>query len=309
MMERFVCVWEPRSVLQYWLFRLFGLLVPLVPPAVAYWLCDRIGDIAYLLLARQRRAVRDNLSRVLAHRSGGLEPRVREVFRQGAKYYYDTFLLPALSDQQLHELLSVDGWEHLDLALKGGKGAIVFTAHLGSPVMVAQSLAIRGYAVTTPMEPVKPAKLLQWITAVRASHGIKFVPLGAGCSRELVAALRRNEIVGTAVDRDLQNTAVSVRFFGTHANMPAGPAMLALRTGAALVPAFTQRLKDGRMVGHIGEQLRVDRTGKLREDVRANTEKIVAELERAIGSRPEQWIVFEHIWPAQAAEDASGAGS
>jgi phosphatidylinositol dimannoside acyltransferase len=272
-----------------------------VPPRLAYALCDALGDIAYRALPRQRRAVRSNLARVLGERSRNLDRRVQQVFRSGAKYYYDTFKVASLTDAELMRLAPVSGWDNLDRALEAGKGALLATAHLGSPGLVSHSLSVRGYSVTVPAEPVRPKRLFDLMCRVRGSRGNRLIPVGPGTTRELTDALRRNEVVGILVDRDVQKTGVTVDLFGAPVPLPAGPVTLALRTGAALVPAFTFRTRDGRLEGRIGEPVEIERTGSLREDVRRNTQKVAALLEEAVRRCPEQWVVFEPMWPAEEA--------
>lgn len=287
-------------MLQYLVFRLLSLLASLLPPTVAYRLCILVGDVAYWLLPRRRGIVRRNLSIVLGCQGPELDRRVREVFREGAKYYYDTFRVPALTDEELARSISVVGWEHLDSALERGRGAVMFTAHLGSPALVAQVLTLRRHKVTTVVEPLRPRKLLDLMIGIRGRRGIRMIPIGPSITRELTETLRRNEIVAMVVDRDLRGTGVPVRLFGVLTTLPAGPVMLALRTGAALIPAFTYRRQDGRFDGEIWEPLALERTGDLREDLRRNTQKVAGALESAIRRSPGQWVVFEPIWPGEA---------
>jgi KDO2-lipid IV(A) lauroyltransferase len=214
------------------------------------------------------------------------------------KYYYDTFLAPALSDQQLERLISVQGWENLRAALDRGKGVVMVTAHLGSPSLVVQIVGARKCRMTIVVEPIRPPSLFELMARVRAGReGLRIVSLGPSVTRELTEALRRNEIVGLVADRDIARNGVSVQFFGRETLVPVGPVMLALRTGAALMTAFTRRLDDGSLVGRVDEPLELERTGNLREELRLNTQKLAWAMEEAIRRSPEQWTVFEPIWP------------
>jgi lauroyl/myristoyl acyltransferase len=291
-------------VIHYLAFWLLSVAAPLVPSRLAYVACDLLGDMAYLALPRQRKSVQANLARVTGDRrvAGRL---ARGVFRSGARYYYDTFKVPSLTDAELLRVASIQGWERLDRALERGNGVVLCTAHLGSPSLVAQLLSTRGYKVTVPAEPVRPRRLLELISRARGSRGIKLIPIGPGTTRELTDTLRRGEVVGIIVDRDVQKTGTPVKFFGATATLPAGPVTLALRTGATLVPAFTYRLDSGRFEGRIEEPMELERSGDLREDIRRNTQKLAATLERAIGQSPEQWVVFERVWSVGQGEDAT----
>lgn len=293
-------------VWQYLFFRILSVAAPLVPPRLAYAACDLIGGLAYRLLPRPRRSVRYNLARVTRESGSDLERSVKEVFKGGAKYYYDTFRIPALSDDRLLQIASIAGLERIDRALERGRGAIIVTAHLGSPALVAQLLGLRGFKVTTPAEPVKPDALFELLSRVRGGRGIKLVPLSTGITRELTEALGRNELVGLVADRDLQGTGVLVDFFGAPFSLPAGPVMLAMRTGAAIVPGFTCRTGDGRFEGYMGEEVQLESTGNLKVDVKSNTQRLAGEMEKGIRRCPRQWVVFQRVWPEPRDGDATG---
>ncbi len=293
-------------MLEYLVFRLLSLVAPHLPPKTAFWVCDRAGDIAFRLLSRRRRIVENNLVAAGGRRDASLERLARGVFREGVRYYYDTFRVGALTDAELEELVSLEGWDRLKEARERGKGTILFTAHLGSPALVAQVLAIRGYRVTTVAEPVRPQKLFDLMSRARAGRGIRVIPLGPSSIRDLMEVLRRNEIAGIVADRDVAGTGVPVQFFGASVLMPAGPAMLALRTGAALLPGFSYRRRDGHFSAFVEEPLQLDRTGDLRKDIRLNTQKMAVAIERAIRQQPEQWIVFEPIWSEQGPASRPG---
>ncbi len=284
-------------MLQYFAFRLLATLAPLLPTGVGYWLCDRVGDLIYRLMPRRRATVRRNLSIVLRRGLDEVEPLVRETFRQGMKYYYDTFRIPGLTDADLERLIDVEGWPNVERALEEGKGAVIFTGHFGSPALVAQIVAVRGHHITSVVEPVKPVRLFDLINGVRGNGRIDFLPLGPSSFRILAEVLRKNGIVGIVGDRDILGTGVKVKLFGAETTLPGGPVMLCLRTGAALVPAFTFRKASGRFGALVGEPLALERTGDLRESVTVNTQKLADLLEDVVARSPEQWIVFEPLWP------------
>lgn len=291
-------------MLEYLVFRLLSLLAPMIPPRVAYWLSNPIGDAIYRLLPRQREVVRDNLRVVLGRADGEMEERVRRVFRNGVRYYYDTFRAPALSDADLNRLVDLRGFEQVERGLAKGKGLVMVTAHLGSPSLVAQILAVRGVKVTTVVEAIRPKRYYDLMARVRGCGRIGVVPLGPTVTGELMEVLRRNEIAGIVADRDVSETGVTARFFGLETDMPAGPVLLALRSGAPVLPAFTYRREDGRFDALIYEPLAMERSGNIKADLRANTERVAEVIAQAIRERPEQWMVFEPIWSCKADETA-----
>jgi len=285
-----------QSMLSYYLYRLAGFIVPLIPPRLGYWLSSRLGDILFRLLKEARSAVRDNVIHILGRETdkAAIDRTVREVFRNSAKNYFDLFRVPALSAGQIRKMVRIHGWENVDRALAAGKGLIVVSAHFGNVDVVAQVLA-HPYKITVVAEHLKPEVLFQYICDLRGSKGIKLIPID-GPLLGLFRALRRNEIVGLAADLDITGSGVVVDFFGEPVQLPSGHVRLALRTGAMMVMGFSLRLADNTFALHIEPPLELEATGDFQRDVRVNTEQVVAVLERYIGQHPEQWVMFRPIW-------------
>ena len=115
----------------------------------------------------------------------------------------------------------------------------------------------------------------------------------------MLQALRQNEVVCLLCDRDLDRSGVEVEFFGERTTLPAGPATLALRTGAPILPVgvyFTERTNGHHAV--VRPPLSLERRGGLREDVSRITQQLAHELEFLIRRAPEQWHLFQPNWPS-----------
>jgi KDO2-lipid IV(A) lauroyltransferase len=215
-------------------------------------------------------------------------------------------LIPTLNPDQILELVPVEGWKHLDAALSAGSGAIMVGVHLSSVALAAQVIAARGYPVTSVAERVEPPELEELLRRLRSAGGVRILPLGPELTREFVACLRRNEVVGLVMDRDIAGTGVAAQFFDAPANLPSGAALLALRTGAPILPAFAVRTAENRFAGHIDPPIEVERISDLRESIRLTTRRIAERFEQHIGRNPEQWTVFQPVWPS--AGPLSGGG-
>lgn len=285
-----------RSILSYYLYRLAGFIVPLIPPRFGYWLSSQLGDILFYLPKGSRSTVRHNVIHILGREADKaiVDRTVREVFRNSAKNYFDLFRLPALSRKQIRKTVRIHGWGNVDRALGAGKGLIVVSAHFGNVDLVAQILA-NPYKLTVVAEHLKPEVLFQYVCDLRGGEGIKLIPTD-GPLLSLFRALKRNEIVGLAADLDITGSGVVVDFFGEPARLPSGHVRLALRTGTKMVMGFSLRLADNTFALHIEPPLELEATGDLQRDIRVNTEKVVAVLERYIGRHPEQWVMFRPIW-------------
>jgi KDO2-lipid IV(A) lauroyltransferase len=195
--------------------------------------------------------------------------------------------------------MSYEGIEHLEAALTAGTGAIAALPHLGGWDFGGAFLSTQGYPITVVVEPLEPPELFEWFAEFRRRLGMTVVPLGPDAGGAVLRALRANELVGLLCDRDIQGGGVDVEFFGERTTLPAGPATLALRTGAPLLPMtvyFTGRR------GHHGivrPPIPVERGGGgLRDDVARITQALAGELEVLIRAAPEQWHLFQPNWPS-----------
>lgn len=288
---------KDQSQLSYYVYRLFGATMPLVPPRLGYALFGRLGDLSHDKSTSSRENVYDNLRHVLGPNSppSRIEQVAREIFRNQARNYYDLFRVASLRNAEIERLVTVHGLEHVDRALAEGKGLIAVTAHFGNLDVVAQIFAIRGYPIMVVAEHLKPERLYQYVASLRASKGIKIIPIDSFL-RPIFRALRNNELVGIAADRNLTGTGTLVEFFGAPALLPDGHVQLALRTGARLALFFSIRKPDNTFEAFVEPPLQLENTGDLQRDTRDGMAKVVAVLEKYIGQYPEQWVMFQPVW-------------
>jgi KDO2-lipid IV(A) lauroyltransferase len=174
-----------------------------------------------------------------------------------------------------------------------GRGLIIALPHIGSWEWGGSFLDSLGLTMTAVAEELEPPELFAWFKAKRESIGILVEPLNEHAGSVLLSTLRQGRVVGLLCDRDIQGNGVEVEFFGERVTMPAGPATLALRTGATLVTAacFSGPGRDHHAV--VNAPLEVARRGSLREDVTRLTQRVTHELEGLIRRAPEQWHVLE----------------
>jgi len=152
--------------------------------------------------------------------------------------------------------------------------------------------------------------MYDWFVSQRQAMGLSIVPLGPEASGTLLRVLRDGGLVGLLCDRDIAGGGVEVEFFGERTTMPAGPAMLALRTGAVVLPTAVYSGPGRDHTAVIMAPVSTERTGALRADVARVTQAIARDLEVLIRRAPEQWHVFQPNWPSDrppAGGDAGGA--
>jgi KDO2-lipid IV(A) lauroyltransferase len=286
-----------QTFLAYLLYRLAGAIIPHIPPRWGYPFFSFLGDLIYRFHPGARGIVQENLGYVLAQ--GGdratIEKIGRQLFRNSLKNYYELFHQRTLSREEMRASLTVKGLEHIEEALAQGKGLVLATAHFGSPDGLIYLASFFSYRVTAPAEHLRPERLFRYLLSLRRRGGMTLLPAD-GPLLALFRALKRNEIVAVAADRDTTESGIIVDFFGAPACLPDGHVQLAMRTGAKLALAFGKREPDNSLTIEIHPPLELEDTGDFKRDVRANMEKVVAGLERVIRTHPEQWLIFYPLW-------------
>jgi len=245
--------------------------------------------------------VRTNLRHVLGH-----EPSmalVRAVFVSGALNYWDVLALRRMSRAQLLRLVSIRGREHIDAGLAAGHGVILAGAHLSSVSLVGQIMPALGYPMISMVEPIEPQRLFDFFAVSRAGFGLRLLPASAAALRELLAALKRNELVGVVTDRDVTGTGQDVEFFNTSTRFPDGLPALSVRTGAPILPSVAVRLPNGTFEAVIEPPLAIPHSGDKKRDVLLLTQAMALRLQYHVANHPEQWTVFQPRWPAGAARE------
>ncbi len=282
-------------------FRAGALLARFTPGLFAEGLAAPIGFGASFANRERRAMLERHLRRINPQWSSWrLRNAVQESFDSYARYWIESLRLPNLPARTVIAGLEVDGYDTLVVpALEQGKGVILALPHLGGWEWAGRWLAERGHRTTVVVEKVEPPELFDWFRDLRSKLGMTVVPLGPDAGKAILRALGDNEIVCLLSDRDISGGGVEVEFFGERTTLPGGPATLAVRTGAPLLPCavyFTRRYN-----GHFGlvrPPIPVERRGKLREDVARITQYLADELEYLIRRAPEQWHLFQPNWPS-----------
>jgi KDO2-lipid IV(A) lauroyltransferase len=281
---------------KYYSFRMMGPLLSVLPWRVGYLIAFIVAAAVYALMPGLRSAIADNMRHVLGWDADDrtLRRSVRHVVRNAAKNYFDLVKMPRLTLADIERKVSVHGRAHLEEALGRGKGVILVTPHLGSFDLSVQVLAALSVKTTFLVEAQEPEELLDHVTALRESNGLSFVAARPGAMRAVYRALRRGETVGLACDRDVAKDGRTFVFFGEEVSMPTQAVRLAMRTGAAVVPAYNLRRADNGYDVFFGPALAVA-TGD-DEALRENMGQVIGALERSIRTCPEQWVVLSPLW-------------
>lgn len=216
---------------------------------------------------------------------------VREAFVSYARYWMESLRLPHMTAEEVDAGFSIEGLDHIRAALDAGTGAILGLPHVGGWEVGGSWFARQGFPLAAVVEALEPPELFAWFADLRRSQGFKVIPLSRSAGVSVVRALRANQIVALVSDRDIAGGGVEVDFFGERTTLPAGPATLASRFGAPLLPTAVYFKGEGH---HAVVRPPLHLTG----DATADTQALAREMEDLIRAAPAQWHLFQPNWPS-----------
>ena len=242
--------------------------------------------------------LRKNLARVIGTTPAEVpDALIRASVASYARYWREAFRLPTMNQAALAERLDrvFIGAEKFDDALVGGRGAVMALPHSGNWDMAGVWLAQKYGTFTTVAERLKPESLYDRFIAYRESLGFEVLPLTGGQRppmEVLAERLEANRFVCLMADRDLTRSGVQVDFFGEPTRLPAGPARLALESGAPLHPAHVYYDGDDCVV-QIDDALDTS-SG----DVGVITQALADRFAVNIAAHPQDWHMLQPQWLA-----------
>jgi phosphatidylinositol dimannoside acyltransferase len=286
----------------YFAYRAGARLARVILEAAGERTARALARASAVVTPAKRRQVERNLRRA----SGGtlhgraLQRAVSGVFDSYGRYWYELFHLRADLDRA--ELLAdhnmVDGFHRIVSGCAGSTGVILALPHVGAWDYAGAWLSVQGYPPTVVVEPVEPPELFDWFADTRRLLGMEVVPLGPEAGGAVLRALRERRVVCLLCDRDLTGDGIEVEFFGERTTLPAGPATLALRTGAPLLPSAVYFRPRGGHHGIVQPPVPAERLGRLRDDVTRVTQELAYRFEQLIRAEPEQWHLLQPNWPS-----------
>ena len=278
-------------------------LVCRMPESWARWLFERAADIAWRRQGPRVQMLEANLGRTGGGQHTGKQLRAlsRRAMRSYARYWLEVFRLPVISRERIVADMRSIGEEQTALGhLKAGRGVVFALPHMGNWEHAgAWIIAVGAGRFTTVAERLKPESVYERFVAFREGLGMEVLPATGGVSRFGVLAqrLRAGNLVCLLADRDVTGSGIEVEFFGEKARMMAGPAALAVQTGAALMPV-TLWFEGPYWAAHIHEEIPVPAAGSRREQVAAMTQQLARIFEQAINAHPEDWHMLQRVFVA-----------
>lgn len=288
---------------------LFGWTVVRRLPAPAGQALLRIAaDLAWSSRGPGVRQLEANLRRVLGAGAPAADLRslTRAAMRSYCRYWLEVFLLPATPRPRIASRFHLYDARRLWDALGSGRGVVVALPHSGNWDHAGAWISLCGHRATTVAERVRPAALYGRFVAFREGLGMDVLPLTGGghVYPALARRLRAGGLVALLADRDLAGPGVEVTFFGETARMPAGPAALAVDTGAVLLPVSLWFEGRG-SAGRVHEEITAPPYGAKRDRTAAMTQALAAAFQQGIAAHPQDWHMLQPVWKA----DHSPAGA
>ncbi|MFG2042667.1 phosphatidylinositol mannoside acyltransferase [Dactylosporangium sp. NPDC048998] len=235
---------------------------------------------------------------------------LHRALRSYARYYLEAFRLPGRSREQILAGFRLERGELLGQNVAAGVGSVVALPHAGNWDAAGAWVAANGWPITTVAERLKPESVYLRFLAFRRSLGMEILPLTGGDRPTfdvLEERVKAGAVVPLLADRDLTPRGVDVEFFGGRTRMPAGPALLALRTGAPLYVVdmwFDADVAAGHLAGPI--PMPGPDEGSLDARVKIVTQRVADRFAEGIARHPEDWHMLQRFWLDEPAVSTVG---
>ena len=285
--------------LTYLVYSLLWKTVRIMPEKIANAFFNRIAELAYRRNKKRVQRLRENYRQVRPKASHDeIESMVKSGLISAMRYWCDTFRISDWDKKRIIETVTCSNEELLLTGAASGKGVIVALPHAGNWDHAGLYFCMKGITVHTVAEHLKPEKLFMKFLEHREKMGMKVFDIDGSVIQELEEILRRGGLVALVADRDLSKSGITVDFFDGIAKMPAGPALLALRTGASLITAFVAYTKTGIHINFSGPfNLDSAESGKSESGkVIALTQKLANQFSRDITRDPTSWHMQQRIF-------------
>ncbi len=287
-----------KARLVYAVYATGWALVRALPEPLARRLFRMIADIAWRRGGPSVQRLTANLRRVVGEQmtEAELAALAREGMRSYLRYWMELFRLPVIAPERVTAGMDTTGYDGLKAALAAGRGAVVALPHTGNWDHAGAWAVLEGMPLVTVAEQLEPARLFDRFVAFRTSLGMEVLPLGGrNVFGTMAHRLRAGGLVCLVADRDLTDSGLPVTFFGATTKMPAGPAALAVRTGAALIPATLSFTEDG-WHAWLHPEVVPPAEGTREEKVAAMTQAMADCFALGIAAHPQDWHMLQPLW-------------
>ncbi len=270
-------------------------IVRWLPEKRAYRLFEIIADRATAKNGKSFQRLENNLKRVKPELTASeLQSLAKAGMRSYLRYWCDTFRSPDWSANRIQSTVTVNEPELLLEPVRNKRGVVVALPHAGNWDHAGSYFCSQGIPLVTVVERLKPEKLFRKFLEYRQAIGMEALPLDGRVMGTLASRLREGKLVALIADRDLSRSGIDVKFFDGTARMPAGPALLAIRTGSDLITAYVSYTKTGI---HIDFRKVIIASGETESEKVSKTVQLCADnFAAGISEHPQDWHMLQRIW-------------
>jgi KDO2-lipid IV(A) lauroyltransferase len=292
-----------RTVKYKVLYRIVVLIIELsneIPRRIWLSFCTGLGILVYYTASGLRRQIKKNLTAAFKfEKSPGeidiLTKLVVIMMAKNAGLVLREFLI---TRETFNQQTIVRGAEHAERAFRTGRGVIFLTAHIGPFESLAHELSISGYNPYIIGTPLKDAMLNELVNANRAKFGAVVIERGKETFR-VMKNIMSGGTMAILIDQDTSVKSVFVDFFGMPCSTPVGAALIASKTGAAVVPVFSHLNSKNQHEIEYYPEVSLKTTGDDRQDILINTQTLTSIIETEIRKFPDQWVWMHRRWKTQ----------
>jgi KDO2-lipid IV(A) lauroyltransferase len=283
-------------------YRVGTWVVGRIPPAIPRFLIARASQLAYLAWPTKRRWSNANFSHVLGLPPGDRRVRMTALAAYGeyARYVVEVMRLPRFPRERAGELIVSEDLDRVEPIWREAKGGLILAlAHIGNGEAAAAGVASRGWPMNVLADDSAYPELFEEFRRTRELWGVHVIPWRG--IREIYGVLKHREFLGLFVDWGYRSDGIPVRLFDAWTTLPAGPALLAAKTGSRILPVALRRQPDGRTFSIVLDDP-IDVASMAPQDQLAATQRLADSIQASITAAPHQWYSFKPIWPSDPAE-------
>jgi Kdo2-lipid IVA lauroyltransferase/acyltransferase len=272
-------------------------LLSCIPLKTAQLGGEALGLIAYLVPMSRKYVALENIRKSFPMMTETEARRLlRRVYTHFGRVFFEIPHILKLERDNLTDYVEFAGEENLEKALSKRKGVFILTAHFGNWEFMCAAASLKLGKVAVVARPLDFAPMDWVINGLRSRFGAAIIP-HKEAARRIIGALRENKLVGILLDqKEDWYQGAFVPFFGRWACTNKGLAVLALRTGTPVVPAFSVKQADGRYRIIFDKEVNLQRTGDKLRDVEDNTEIFTRIIEKYVRRNPDHWFWFHKRW-------------
>ncbi len=284
---------------QFLLIILFALPLALIPYNLSLKVGGFLGTLLFHVWKNRRNIALTNLKDAIARNAVSVQEDPEFIIRQNFSNYGKSAveiikIYFGLGDEIINSV-DVRGLEHFEKAFRKGNGVIFITGHCGNWELLALVAAVRAQKTKIVARRQNNPYINRFMEKTREKYG-NTVIYKKGALKEILSSLRKNEIVGILIDQNVMSSeGVVIEFLGKKASTTKMPALLAMKTGAPVIPLFIQRVDHGQRVEFL-EEIELSSSEDSEKAVMNNTIAFSRSVENYIKNNPTEWLWMHRRW-------------